>query len=67
MAYAVITNSLPMKIPLPLSLVLWKFVVLRGNATTYFACNLTNATFVRTLSQLSNAPDLRGAGAPGST
>lgn len=33
MVYTAITNSLPMKIPLPLYLVIWKLVVLRGSAT----------------------------------
>lgn len=67
MVCVIITNSLPMKIPSPLSLVLGKFVVFRRNTKSYFLCNLTQNTFARTLSQLSNAPDLKKTGALEST
>lgn len=56
----VITNSIPMKIPISLSR-LTEICCLRNNVTPYFPWPLTNNTFLRKLSQLSNALDLSRA------
>lgn len=59
----VITNSIPMKIPISLSR-LMEICCLRNNVTPYFPWPLTNNTFLRKLSQLSNALDLSRAAKP---